>query len=683
MRTQRLDPDQYHEAYGILCQDFRLFGDDVGAPFSVTACVVGPGKAARAHRHQEHEAFIITRGRGEMRVDAETREVGPGDAIVMEPFSVHELTNLSDEQELRFLDLLWERLPEAAERNREALESGRRPVPKTTLITATPPTPNGDLHVGHLSGPYLGADVYARYLSMRGIEAHFLSGVDDHQSYVEFMAISEGVEPGEVARRFGDQMERTLAGAGMDLAHLARPERSRVHAALVRDLFLRLHERGAIVEREAPTLYCESCERHLSEAHVQGRCRHCSASSDGNVCETCGWPNDCVDLVAPRCRRCGAEPVRKSLRRLYFPLAPWAAQLEEYFERVEMGPHLRALCEEMLREGMPDIAVSHPVDWGIPVPLDGFENQRLFVWFEMAPGYLAATQELADRVGLEGGWREFWCSDDHRVVQFFGFDNGYFHAVLFPALFMAYDPEILLPEVFSTNEFYRYEGTKFSTSRAHALWGHELLERVPADMARFYLALDRPETEQRDFWLRELEETVDRELAEGWDPWLRELATKLRRDFGGAVPGTGAWTDEHQFFFQELLGTLREASEAYGAKWFSAQRAARLLSELVRRARAFGRAEEHWGRLPGRYEEWRTGVALEVLAAKVLAMVASPILPGFAARLWRELGCGDGAGGPVWEDVPELVPAGQEIQGMQDPYFERIGAHGAGARAAS
>lgn len=672
MLIERLDRSRCHHAYGILCQGLEVLGEAVDAPFSASWALIPPAGVARAHKHQEHEAFLIARGRGTMVVDGETREVGPGDAVVMEPFSVHELRNLSAEDDLLFLDLLWERLPEAAGRNHEMVANAGEAAPKATLVTATPPTPNGDLHVGHLSGPYLGADVHARYLRLRGTEARYLSGVDDHQSYVEVKAAAEVSEPEAVARHYGDVMERTLSGAAMDLAHFARPRRSPVHAPLVRKFFSRLLEQGAIEERDAPTLYCERCDRFLFEAHVRATCPRCGSGCDGNVCESCGWPNDGVDLVAPRCRACGEPAAVRTCRRLYFPLAPWARRLSEYYQRVQMGPHLRSLCEEMLREGMPEIAISQVGEWGIPVPMEGYETQRLFVWFEMAPGYLAATQELADRLGLPGGWERIWCSDDHRVVQFFGFDNGYFHAVLFPALYLAYGPEIRLPAAFVTNEFYRYEGTKFSTSRGHALWGHELLERVPADIARFYLALDRPETEQRDFWLHELEETVQRELVGEWETWLLDLGRRLREESGGTVPGTGAWTEEHQRYYHDLLETIRDVGEAYGEQRFSLQRAARRLSELVRRAQAFGCAEQHWRKLPDRYEEWRTAVALEVLTAKCLAMMASPLMPGFAARLWGELGLDGEGGAPAWEDVPDFVPAGRGIRGMEAPYFERL-----------
>jgi methionyl-tRNA synthetase len=666
MLIQKIDPDAFYAAYGIRCQHVAPWEGVSEAPFATTWCSVPPGGVARAHKHQEHESFVIVRGHGRMSVDGETAEVGPGDVVAMPPFSVHELTNASADEELLFLDLVWEAMGEAAERNRQALAAGRERGRREVLVTATPPTPNGNLHVGHLSGPDLGADVHTRYLRLRGHLAHYLSGVDDHQSYTEVRAMRDGQTARAVADRFGDAMAETLSRAAIELDLFARPQRSPHHVALVQRVFGEMFESGHLVARRAPTLWCERCRMFLFEAHVVGRCPRCGEGSNGNACEACGWPNDCVDLVEPRCRHCDGVPQVRPLERIYFPLAPWAGELEEWWSRTPMSPHLRWLCEDMLSRGLPDIAVSQRTDWGVRVPVAGFEEQAIYVWFEMGPGYLAATQEMLDRQGGGGGWREVWGEGGRDVVQFFGFDNGYFHALLFPATFLAWDPGIRLPAAFVTNEFYRYEGSKFSTSRNHAMWGPELLDRVPVDAARFFLAWDGPEREQSNFTLARLRDTVERELVEGWEPWLRELGARVAEEFDGALPGTGAWSADQQRFFDRLVELSAEVAAAYEAETFSPQRAVRLLSELVRLARRFAAAESHWRGLPGRFEERRTAVALEAMAAKVLALGAAPLMPGFAGRLWRALGYDR----PMrWEEVPEPVPSGRDLGGLDRPWF--------------
>ena len=669
MLIHRIDPASYQSAYDILCQAAAPSSDEVHPPFYPMWCLVGPGQTARAHKHQEHEAFVIARGRGMMRVDDETTEVGPGDMIVMPPFHTHELRNLSDEEDLLFLDICWEVLPEAAEANRKMLREAAETRPQRVLITATPPTPNGDLHVGHLSGPYLCGDIHRRYLSMRGVEVAFLTGIDDHQTYVTKKARLAGLSPREVVDGNAKAMAQTWSAAGIEWGHIARPDTSAHHILMVQECFHRLYEAGAIVDREAPTLYCESCEAYLFEAAVTGACPVCHEGSDGNACEACGHPNDCVELLEPHCVPCGAKPTVKTVRRLYFPLAPFEERLRKYWASVHMNPHLRSLCEAMLERGLPDIAVSQVGDWGVPVGLPGFEDQCIYVWFEMGPGYLAATQELVEKSGHEGGWASFWKSQEAQVVQFFGYDNGYYHAVLFPATFMAMEEEIVPPAAFVTNEFYLYEGSKFSTSRNHAMWGRELLEQVPADIARFYLSYDGPEGEPANFSFAELKDRTRRELVETWQPWLQGLGQRVQEGFPGGLPGTGGWTAEQQSFFAFLQETIAQVSTAYEAASYSGQMAARALCELVRRSRKFGRTEQYWEGLTSRFEERRTALALEALAAKVLAQLSAPIMPEFANRLWQALGYEGGVEEAGWEMIPTFVPGGRDLGGLRQEFF--------------
>ncbi|MEA2694497.1 MAG: methionyl-tRNA synthetase [Acidobacteriota bacterium] len=666
MKIQKFDPQGF--AYGVPCQGLFPWSGVAATPFGAMWCVVPPGQTIKPHRHHEGETYIVAQGRGVMAVGGERIEVGPGDAIFVDPFDLHALENPAAEGDLLFLAVYWEDMPLAlaSGEERAATRAGAA-APRRVWITATPPTPNGDLHVGHLSGPYLGADIYKRYLGMRGIEALYLTGADDHQSYVPLKGHRTGESPRQVADHFADEIEATFKEARIAVDHFARPKASPHHLPQVQELFTALWEKGALVAREAPTLWCESCRKYLFEAHVSGGCPHCGAGSDGNACEQCGWPNDCVNLVDPLCKYCGGPPTTRAVRRLYFPLAPYAADLKRFYGEVKMSDHLRTLCVQMLAKGLPEIAVSHPADWGIPVPFPGFEGQSIYVWLEMAPGFLAATQELLDRRG-GGSWREGWQAEDQKLVQFFGFDNGYFHAVLFPALFLAYDPGIRLARAFVTNEFLRLDGAKFSTSRGHAIWGKELLARVPADVARFYLAWSGPEREQTNFTLAAMDETVARELVGGWQAWLGELGVKVGEEFGGIAPASGAWTENHEDFFLSLTQLAAEVGKAYEAESFSPQRAVRLLSELVRQARRFGEGEKHWGRFEAGREEWRNAIALELAAARALALLAAPVLPDFSLRLWQALGHPldptELAGPLTWETIPQFLPGGQRVSGL-------------------
>jgi methionyl-tRNA synthetase len=589
--------------------------------------VVAPGEQTKHHQHHDAETTFFAKGRGIMRVDGESHEVKAGDVIYQPPFNAHTIINTSDE-EMIFLTVWWEDLRLWAGGRKPPSASAR---PRRVLVTAAPPTPNGDLHVGHLSGPYLAADIHARYLKLRGVAAHYLSGSDDHQSYVKTNAAVMGLAPQESADRLAAEIKATLDAAEIRLEEFVRPNQSPYHVALSQQLFRQLHQDGHLVEKETLSPYCESCERYLYEAHIRGRCPHCNSPSGGNLCEDCGRPNDCIDLKESVCTKCGTPPARRMFKRLFFPLARWQTQLLAAQRNTAMNASLRSLCEQAVAAGLPDVAVTHIADWGIPVPVAGYENQRIFVWFEMAARYLAYARHLES---IDA----YWKSDDAAIVQCFGFDNGFYYALFLPAIYMAYDQKLRLPAAYLMNEFYRLDGLKFSTSRRHAIWGRELLAKVPADVMRFYLAMTGPEVEGTSFTLAEFAATCDRELLDTWQPWLAELGRKLLRDYEGRVPATGDWTAEQRFFYARLEQLTATAAEAYEAATFSPQRAARTLCELVREARRFGKAQLMWKRVATRSEERRTALALEVLAVKQLALLAAPIMPVFAARLWHNLG---------------------------------------------
>lgn len=542
--------------------------------------------------------------------------------------------------------------------------------PERVLVTATPPTPNGDLHVGHLSGPYLGADIYCRYLKLRGVECRYITGADDHQSYTAFKGEQLGWTAARVADHFGEAMFKTLEAAEIFPDVYARPRISEFHIPYVQEFFRRLHASGKLVVKKTPSLFCRKCDRYVFEAFISGKCPHCLAGSGGNACEDCGQPNDCVDLVDPVCKTCGGRPEIVSMERVYFPLAPYAEQLKRYYQSANMNPHLRSLCEQMLRQGLPEIALTHHTNWGIPVPLAGFEDQRIYVWFEMAPGFLAATQELTRKSGDVADWADYWKQPGSSIVHFFGFDNGYFFAVLFPALFLAYDPGIKLPDTFVTNEFYRLDGLKFSTSRNHAIWGRELLKESTPDTVRFYLAYTNPEREQSNFTREDFYSTVQREPSGAWQKWLQELGQKTKQEYQNRVPSLTPLEDEQRQFREVLRVLVSEAETAYSAKTFSPQLATRACCELVRHARRFGKSEDHWRNVSEREERRASSVALELLAVKVLAVIACPVVPGFAARLWKSLGYASPVSSARWENLLDPVPAGTELSGLDVVTFE-------------
>jgi methionyl-tRNA synthetase len=655
MYIRKFDPRSFEREYGERTLRIAPADDLPAPPFGAMWAVIEPGQSSAPDVHHEAELFLIVEGDGVVEVDGVREEVSSGDAVHVLPFDTHTFHNTSGDEELRLLSLWWEdrRLLRGAEQRWDAAahERGGSKV----LLTATPPTVNGELHLGHISGPYLAADIYRRYLQMRGREVYSITGSDENQSYVVTKARQRDWTPVETAAWFGDRVERALEALRIETDVFARPSGSQHHARFCREFFSRLHAAGALELRTSPSLHCDRCDRYLFEAHVSGRCPHCGHGSDGCACEDCARPNDCVDLVEPRCNGCGSVPSIRDTRRFYFPLRRYEEPLRTYLRSVRMTPHLAALCERMIDDGLPDIAVSHVADWGIPVPLDGFEDQVIYVWLEMCPGYLAATEELADRNERVGGWEEIWKDPAAEIVQFFGFDNGYFHALLFPALLMAYDPEIRLPSALVSNEFYLLEGEKFSSSREHAIWAAEFAEGQPSDCVRFYLSLDRPEERRTSFTLDEYERRT-----------LASLGQRVVDEFEGRAPGTGTYTAAHEQFYRLLTRLVRQMEDALDTGAFSPSQAVHILSEMVHAAVRFGVSQSYLAGIDERRDERRTAVALELAAARSLATMASPVLPDLTSRLWGALGFEGDEGPDRWESAVTFLPVGQEVEGLRN-----------------
>lgn len=675
MYVQKLDSEKLFKAYNVDLQMLYPVEGVVEPPFGAAWAILAPGEATKHHQHQELETFFVVRGQGLMTVNDESTAVEQGSVVFHRPFHQHVLQNTSDTEDLLFLTVWWEDRKQWVDGEAEAdgdaaTDSG----PKRVMVTAAPPTPNGDLHLGHLSGPYLSADYYTRYLRQRGVDAHYACGSDDHCMYVERMGEQIGMSGEQAADHFVASIRETLDAAGANMTVFMDPRTSPHFQPLVHDLFDRLWSTGKLELREAPAPYCEGCARYLFEADIAGECPHCGSGVTGNTCEDCGGVNDSINLVATCCTACKQTPAARPFTRLVFPLGQWTEQLRAYHRSVSMNPHLRAFCEKTLAQGLPDVAISHPSGWGIPVPMAGSEEgeatrpadpalaeQTLYVWFEMAARYFAYASHINESTGGAQGYDNFWRADDAEIVQFFGYDNSFYYSILLPAFYMAYDSELRLPTAFVINEFYRLDGEKFSTSRDHRILGRDMAAAVPRDVMRYYLAHSCPEQEETNFTSDDFAGTVNRELRKNWRPWLADLGTRVAQEYDGKVPSTGDWTADQRHFFDRLYGLVGEAEEAYTPATFSPQRVSRLCGELVRTAKRFAAGEAHWVGVPDREQERRTSVALELLAAKTLAFVIAPVMPTFAAELWQALGFTTSVAEGSWESTPSWVPSGQPV----------------------
>jgi methionyl-tRNA synthetase len=647
MRIDTFDPAALSDAFGIDMGAIDLPGVvGLGASWGRVA----PGGRSDAHQHDEIEMFTIVSGSGEVVVDGARHPVGPGTVVKFDPFETHVLENTGD-ADVVFVTCYWREPRHAAE---VATRPGRRRfAERPVFVFSTPPTPNGDLHLGHLSGPYLGADAFVRFQRMNGVRAWHLTGSDDHQSYVAARAAQERSTPRQVAEHYGAEIARTLEL--MDI----RPDQYTVtstdpgYRTGLRDFFAAVEASGRVTRRELPALFDGATGRYLYEVDVCGTCPACAAGTNGNICEECGEPNIAADLVDARSRL--SDSVRPgSVERTVLPLHEFREAVAEHHRLGRVPARLRELARRVFARETLDLPLSHPAQWGVPPP--GLDDQVIWVWPEMSYGFLHGIAELGVRIGET--WQAAKPEQDWKIVHFFGYDNSFYHAILYPVLyrlaFPGWEPDI----DYHVNEFYLLDDEKFSTSRRHAVWGKEILTPQTVDAVRFFLSRTRPEGARTTFRRETYTAAVQEVLIDGWQGWLDSLGRRLDARYGGVVPDAGIWTPEHTAFYARLGRRLDAVTASLGQDGFSLRAATAELEGIVTDARGFAEREEMLSGAPGWESENRTAMALELAAARLLSRVATPVMPRFAGRLAALLG----ESGPAWPDTVELVPAGTRVE---------------------
>ncbi|MEA5504482.1 class I tRNA ligase family protein [Halotia wernerae UHCC 0503] len=504
------------------------------------------------------------------------------------------------------------------------------------LVTATPPTTNGDLHVGHLAGPYLGADVFKRYQLQRGNEVLYVSSGDDNQSYVVTTSLRLGRDPREVITDFAGRIQITLKAACIEMDIFTSPDQE--HTLFIQGFFHRLYNAEKIVAKEKDHFFCENCNRFLFESYINGYCPACFKTTKGNICESCGNANDPIDLISPRCSISKNHTIsRKRVKSLFLELEPLREQFRDFFDKQRgiWRPHIMQLVFDVLDKPLPDYPISFISDWGIPVPFPGFEGQVINVWAEMLPGLMESTRKAAMKHSPKVSVSDLWNAENgYELVQFLGFDNSFFFAIVHIALLMTSQEEWILPSAIITNEFYQLENYKFSTSKNHVIWGVDLLEKFPVDQVRYYLCLTNPEHQQTNFLIEEFIRITDEKLSKPWNQLLSQ--------YNHLVYETTDFSESELAYISYVLTDKLEVfahlmESAYEIKSISLRKAAETLtnwicwlSDHISETEASGLVES-----TNKISKYRAAAAYQGLRA--LAIFSEPIMPQFSTRLREAL----------------------------------------------
>ncbi|MCJ2531597.1 MAG: methionine--tRNA ligase [Candidatus Thermoplasmatota archaeon] len=531
------------------------------------------------------------------------------------------------------------------------------------------PYASGPRHIGHAAGAYVPADIFARYHRMAGDEVLMVSGSDMHGTPTTVRAEEEGVSPEEVAERFHAIHTESFEALGISW-DLYWKTSDPAHAALVRDVFLRLKDRGHVYEDSMDAAWCPHDERFRPDRYIEGECPHCHfKAARGDQCENCGRILDPFDLIGPRCQVCGTAVERRETRHYFLRLSAFQTALKTWLQtKSHWRPHVLNFALSWLREGLKDRPITRDIDWGIDVPLPGYEKKRIYVWFEAVQGYLSASQEWARRQGDPEKWKAWWEDPDARHYYFIGKDNIVFHTLIWPAILMGYDETLDLPYDVPANQFMTFQGERMSAGRGVGVWLQDLLGAYDPDALRYYVSANMPENRDSEFTFEELARRVNNELVAIYGNFVHRVLTFTHKNFG-KVPPAGDLTAEDEAFLHELEEAWRQVGQNLAYVHF--RDALQSIMRLAKRGNQYFDAQAPWDLLT--QDRGRVGTVLHVATRVVrgLALLTAPFLPFSAQRLWGYLGYDGPVEGTPWEAVPEEIAEGQRLQAPK-PLFRKI-----------
>lgn len=536
---------------------------------------------------------------------------------------------------------------------------------KRTLITTALPYANGPVHIGHLAGVYVPADIYARYLRLKGEEVLMIGGSDEHGVPITIKAKKEGVTPQDIVDRYHSIIKKSFAELGISFDVYSRTT-SETHRQTASEFFKTLYEKGEFVEKTSMQLYDEQANQFLADRYVTGTCPHCkNEHAYGDQCEACGTSLNATDLINPKSAITSNTPVLKETKHWYLPLDKWEPTLRKWIleDHKEWKSNVYGQCKSWLDMGLQPRAVSRDLDWGIPVPVEGAEGKVLYVWFDAPIGYISNTKEL-----LPDTWETWWKDPETRMIHFIGKDNIVFHCIVFPAMLKA-EGSYNLPDNVPANEFLNLEDDKISTSRNWAVWLHEYLEELPGkqDVLRYVLTANAPETKDNNFTWKDFQARNNSELVAILGNFVNRAMVLDHKYFAGEVPQRGELTDYDREMIAEVEASRTQLADNLDN--FKFREALKDAMNIARIGNKYLADTEPWKLIKTDENRVKTilNIALQLCANLTIAF--EPFLPFMAEDLRKQLNLDT----LKWSDLGnfDILPMGKTIN-QPHLLFEKI-----------
>lgn len=543
-------------------------------------------------------------------------------------------------------------------------------TPTRYTITAALPYTNGPIHIGHLAGVYVPADIYARYQRLQGEDVAFICGSDEHGFAIPMKAKKEGVSPQDIIDKYHGIIKQSFNDFGISFDNYSRTS-AKVHHETASEFFKKLYSQGDFIEEVTEQLYDAEADQFLADRFVTGTCPNCSfEAAYGDQCENCGSSLNATDLINPKSTISGAVPTLKSTKHWFLPLDRYEDFLKEWIikgHKNDWKPNVYGQCKSWIDDGLKPRAVTRDLDWGIPVPVEGGEGKVLYVWFDAPIGYISSTKEWAKREGKD--WEPYWKDKSTKMLHFIGKDNIVFHCIIFPSMLKSHG-DFILPENVPANEFLNLEGNKLSTSKNWAVWLHEYLVDFPdmEDVLRYTLTANAPESKDNDFTWKDFQARNNNELVAIFGNFINRVTVLTHKYYNGVVPKPSQFNEVDQSTLEALQAfpqTLSDSLERYRFREASQE-----LLNLARLGNKYLADEEPWKTIKTDEERTKTVMFVALQIATALAVLSEPFLPFTSNKLKNILNVSSSNSPQAnciennWSDVSTkeiLLPSDQQI----------------------
>jgi methionyl-tRNA synthetase len=548
------------------------------------------------------------------------------------------------------------------------LDGGRLYSMARVLVCSAWPYANGPLHVGHVTGSLLPADIFARFNRMLGNEIILVSGSDMHGAPITVSADKAKVPPETIANKYHEMHSKAITDLGIKF-DLYTSTHTRNHEQVTQDFFKRLLEKGHLEKKSTPQFYCDNCKRFLPDRYVEGKCPHCGYDrARGDQCDNCGNDLNAPELIDAKCQICGGVPALKDTEHYFIQLSHFENDLIKYMEsNKHWRPHVKAFTLNVLKEGLKDRAITRDISWGVPVPVKGFENKRIYVWFDAVIGYLSATKEWAKIEGKPDDWTKFWTDPSCKSYYFLGKDNIVFHTIIWPAMLMGYGG-LNLPFDVPANQFMVIEGQKFSKSMGVSIDIPDLLTRFKPDILRYYLTANMPELKDSEFSWQDFALRTNNELVATYGNFLHRTLSFTFKNYGD-IPARGALDERDRQALTRISVAADEVKALLAACEF--RKALKSVMDLAQYGNQYFDSVAPWSLVGTDKARCATVLNISLTICKALSVMAFPFMPFSSESIWSQLRMDGTIEDAGWKGLELSLKEGAKLE-KPVPQFAKI-----------